>query len=249
MCRTSDRRFVGGARYGERVNRTDRLYAIVEDLRAISPRVRSARELAGRYEVSTRTIERDISALQQAGVPIYADVGRRGGYALEKAMSLPPLNFTAAEAVAIAVALERSQGAPFDRAGRSAVGKILAVMPERTAGAARDLAARVHVMEATNVPRAQEIPEVIGQAIELGRVLRMTYRDRADAYSEREVEPSTLLIGTQSWFLLAWCRLRDDYRCFRLDRIGEVAITDIPVSPRAAPTINIPDCSTRTISL
>nr|WP_280496803.1 HTH domain-containing protein [Nocardia asiatica] len=67
------------------MNRTDRLYAIVEELRAISPRLRSARELAERYEVSVRTIERDICALQQAGIPIYADAGRRGGCALDKA--------------------------------------------------------------------------------------------------------------------------------------------------------------------
>jgi len=57
------------------VNRTDRLYALVEDLRAVAPRPRSARQLAGRYEVSTRTIERDILALQEAGVPIYAVAG------------------------------------------------------------------------------------------------------------------------------------------------------------------------------
>ena len=60
------------------MNRTDRLYAIVEELRAASPYARSARWLATHFEVSVRTIERDIGALQQAGVPIYADTGRRG---------------------------------------------------------------------------------------------------------------------------------------------------------------------------
>src|SRR5690348_1285165 len=87
------------------VNRTDRPYAIVEDLRAVAPGRRSARQLADRYEVSVRTIERDLDALQQAGVPIYVDVGRRGGYTLDKTRTLPPLNFTPAEAVAVAVAL------------------------------------------------------------------------------------------------------------------------------------------------
>ena len=52
------------------MNRTDRLYALVEELRAVAPRPRSARQLAQRYEVSTRTIERDILALQESGVPI-----------------------------------------------------------------------------------------------------------------------------------------------------------------------------------
>ena len=67
--------FVGAGSYGRHVNRTDRLYALVEELRACAPRRRSARELALLYEVSTRTIERDIGALQQARVPIYADAG------------------------------------------------------------------------------------------------------------------------------------------------------------------------------
>ena len=68
------------------MNRTDRLYALVEELRAVAPR--PARQLAGRYEVSTRTIERDILALQEAGVPIYAVAGRGGGYVIDKALTL-----------------------------------------------------------------------------------------------------------------------------------------------------------------
>ncbi|MEV6769594.1 YafY family protein [Nocardia sp. NPDC051030] len=232
------------------MNRTDRLYAIVEELRAVSPRLRTARQLADRYEVSVRTIERDIGALQQAGVPIYADVGRRGGYALEKTMSLPPLNFTPAEAVAIAIALERSQGAPFDRAGRSALAKILAVMPERNASGARELAARVQVMESPDVEPAQEIPAVIGHAIEVGRTLWMTYKDAVGEYTEREVEPSMLMVGAGGWYLIGWCKLRRDSRVFRLDRIGDVSITDMPVLERQAREISIPqDCSMRAVSL
>ena len=66
------------------MNRTDRLYALVEDLRAIAPRPRSARQLAAKYEVSTRTIERDILALQESGVPVYAETGRHGGYVIDR---------------------------------------------------------------------------------------------------------------------------------------------------------------------
>ncbi|WP_433204175.1 helix-turn-helix transcriptional regulator [Nocardia sp. CA-107356] len=214
------------------MNRTDRLYAIVEELRAVAPRVRTARELAQRFEVSVRTIERDISALQQASIPIYADIGRRGGYALEKSMSLPPLNFTAAEAVALAVALARSEATPFEQAGHSALRKVLAVMSERDAAAARALAARIRLMEPVDAPPAQAIPSVIGQSIEAGRVLRISYSDRFGAHSEREVEPNAFLNGSNGWYLIAWCRLREESRCFRLDRIHAVTMTDLPVPQR-----------------
>src|SRR5262245_65363516 len=100
------------------VNRTDRLYALVEELRAVAPRPRSARQLAGKYEVSTRTIERDILALQDAGVPIYAQAGRHGGYVIDKTLTLPPINFTAAEMVAMAVSLAGVRPTPFGCARR-----------------------------------------------------------------------------------------------------------------------------------
>jgi predicted DNA-binding transcriptional regulator YafY len=108
------------------VNRTDRLYALVEELRAVAPRPRSARRPAGRFEVSARTVERDLSALQQSGVPIYAQPGRTGGYCLDKARTLPPVNLTPDEAVAMALALRRLEGTPFRATAGSALRKLLA---------------------------------------------------------------------------------------------------------------------------
>ncbi len=122
------------------MNRTDRLYALVEELRACAPRRLSARALATRFEVSARTVERDISALQQAGVPIYADVGRTGGYTLDKSRTLPPLNFTPAEAVAVAITLSRAEGSPYGRSARTALHKILSAMSAGDGAAADELA-------------------------------------------------------------------------------------------------------------
>src|SRR4029078_947831 len=72
------------------MNRTDRLYALVEELRARAPRTMRAVELAQRFSVSTRTIERDLLALQEAGVPIWAQPGPGGGYRLDVGTTLPP---------------------------------------------------------------------------------------------------------------------------------------------------------------
>ncbi|MFD7846267.1 helix-turn-helix transcriptional regulator [Nocardia sp. NPDC059764] len=220
------------------MNRTDRLYAIVEELRAVSPRLRTARELAARHGVSVRTVERDISALQQSGVPIYADVGRRGGYALEKSMSLPPLNFTAAEAVALAVAVARADGGPFADAGRSALRKILAAMSAQNAAAARQLALRVRLLESPEAVAPMPVPPEVEQAVVARRVLRIEYLDRAGVLSEREVEPVALLHGGRGWYLLGWCLLRDEPRNFRLDRMKAIELTG-----RIGPERSIETCS------
>ncbi|TDC02704.1 YafY family transcriptional regulator [Nonomuraea longispora] len=215
------------------MNRTDRLYALVEDLRAIAPRCRSARELAERFEVSVRTIERDITALQESGVPIYAQQGRKGGYAIDKKMSLPPLNFSPAEAVAIAVALSRAGDQPFGRQARSALRKVVAAMPGPEGELARELARRVQLVQPPDQPDAGVQPlgaEGISRAIEEAllrrRVLRLDYADAKGALTTRDVEPGVFLGGRGGfWYLVAWCRLRDDVRVFRLDRIASAAVT------------------------
>ena len=210
------------------MNRTDRLYALVEELRAVTPAPRSARWLAGRFEVSARTVERDIGALQQAGVPIYAEPGRTGGYVLDRTHTLPPVNVTAGEAVAIAVALEGLRGTPFEEAARAALRKVVAVMPARDAVAAGELAGRVRLLGA---PGADRVPAPVARALSDRRVLRFGYVDRHGAATAREIEPLGY-VGGGHWYLVGWCRLRDSVRCFRLDRIVDPVATEELVSPR-----------------
>jgi predicted DNA-binding transcriptional regulator YafY len=208
------------------MNRTDRLYALVEELRAVAPRRRTARELAARHEVSIRTIERDIAALQQSGVPIHADAGRTGGYAIDRRMSLPPLNFSPAEAVAVGVALRRMHGTPFDAAGAGALAKIMSAMSDESAGAARDLADRVRLVESADQPPPAAHAALVQQAVVRRRVLEMSYMDRFGAVTERAVEPLLLMCGTEGWYLVGWCRLRHGNRVFRLDRITAAELAE-----------------------
>lgn len=229
---------VGGETYDATVNRTERLYALVEELRASAPRRRSARELAAHYEVSVRTIERDISALQQAGVPVFADVGRLGGYTIDPAMTLPPLNLTPSEAVAIAVALRQADLGPFGRAGQEAIRKILAVMAPGDAAPTQQLAARVRFLGAASAggpdqpPTATAIPGVIERALRGRQVLELSYLDKSGEATTREVEPVTFTVLEQRWYLVAWCRLRADLRVFRLDRIAGARETGLPAPER-----------------
>ncbi len=224
------------------MNRTDRLYALVEELRAVTPRPRSARQLAQRYEVSTRTIERDILALQESGVPIYAETGRAGGYVIDKTLTLPPVNFTAAEMAAIAVALARDESTPFAAATRSALRKVLAsASAAQTAEAAR-LLDRIRLIS----PPAY-VPLAIQEAITAGHVLRLEYADRKDQVTVREVEPVAFAATRSRWYLLAWCRLRRDGRAFRVDRIRGVTDTGEQAPQRGYNdlAVDIPDALVR----
>jgi predicted DNA-binding transcriptional regulator YafY len=211
------------------VNRTDRLYALVEELRAVAPRPRSARWLAGRFEVSARTIERDISALQQSGVPVWAEAGRSGGYCLDKERTLPPVNFTPGEAIALAVALRRMAGTPFGLDGAAALRKVLASMHESDAETARELMARVYLVGSADPP---PVPAVITDALAARRVLRIGYADRHGLVTRRDIEPLGYVGVTERWYLLAWCRLRDAVRAFRTDRITAVTVTAQVPAPR-----------------
>lgn len=205
------------------VNRTDRLYALVEELRAAAPRALTARRLAERFEVSVRTIERDLSALQQAGVPIWATPGRGGGYSLDPTMTLPPLNFTGTEALAVAMALLRSGPLPFAADARRAFQKLAGAMSERALVEARELADRVRLL----MPEAEAgaLPPALEEAVRDRLVLALEYADAADNVTTRVVEPVGLVGNERHWYLVAWCRLRGDARSFRVDRIRELRLT------------------------
>jgi predicted DNA-binding transcriptional regulator YafY len=234
------------------VNRTDRLFALVEELRSVAPRPRTSKQLAERFEVSVRTVERDLSALQQSGVPIYATPGPGGGYAIDPQMALPPVNFTPAEATAVAVALARQRSSPFAAAERTALHKLLAAMSTTDAAAARQATDRVRIIEEKDgavVPRLPPTARAIEEAIVAQRVVRLGYADRYGEVSDRAVEPVALLAKADLWYLIAWCRLRDGLRSFRLDRVHRATVTDEPAPYRdiEASVSEVPDLVIRSV--
>jgi predicted DNA-binding transcriptional regulator YafY len=217
------------------MNRIDRLYALVEELRAAGPRGRTARQLAEHFELSVRTIERDLSALGQAGVPLATKQGRTGGYTLDRSMSLPPLNFTPGEAAAVAVALSRNEHVLFSRDARSALQKIIAAMPERALDEARATAEKVRLLVQPAPIPDPEIAETIWRAVRDNEVLHIRYLDVGGVETERQVEPQHVVVGPNGSYLTAWCHLRGDDRVFRLDRITRAERT--PSLPRPRRTV------------
>jgi predicted DNA-binding transcriptional regulator YafY len=213
------------------LNRTDRLYALVEELRAAAPRPRSSRALAERFEVSVRTIERDLGALQQAGVPIWATPGPGGGYALDPDHTLGPVNFTPTEALALALAVSRAGSMPWAGSARTALQKLLAAMAGDAALEARELADRVALLESGS-PELAGLDPVVEDAVRHRKVIRIRYADVDAQVTERVIEPQGFVGGGEHWYLRAWCRLRGDARAFRLDRILVAEPTDEPSPER-----------------
>ena len=207
------------------MTRTDRLYALVEELRAVAPRPRSARWLAEKFDVSSRTIERDLSALQQSGVPIWAEQGRTGGYCLDAAHTLAPLGFTVDEALAVMIALGALATSPFRDAATSALRKVVAVTDDRGLRETVGLATRIHLL---GEQRPNEAPRALADALRTGHVLQITYTDRDGVATLRDVEPMGFVGKGSDWYLIAWCRLRDGLRAFRGDRVTDA----MPLSER-----------------
>jgi predicted DNA-binding transcriptional regulator YafY len=206
------------------VNRTERLYAIAEELRAAGPTGRTSAWLARRLEVSTRTIKRDVEALLQAGVPLWAQAGPGGGYVLDATRTLPPLNITGVEAAAIAVALAALPALPFAVDARTALSKVLAAMPPAERQRAEEIAGRLW-MRVPEPPPRPAVARALDEAVRTRRVIVLHYAGRDGELIERAVEPAALADTGGHWYLLAWCRLRDAPRWFRTDRIREAHLT------------------------
>ena len=211
------------------MNRTERLHGIVEELRVAGPRGRTSAWLAERFEVSSRTIKRDVSALQRVGVALYAEEGRGGGYRLARSATLPPLAFTAGEATALAVAVAAEPGLPFGPDGRTALAKIVGAMEPGQRAAASRLARRIWMRTPGGAPRPP-VTRIVDQALRESVVVSIDYEDTQGRTTRRRaVEPVAMARTNGHWYLLAWCRRASGPRWFRLDRIRGARPTTEPI--------------------
>jgi predicted DNA-binding transcriptional regulator YafY len=204
------------------MRRADRLFLIVHALRG--RRAVTARRLAADLRVSARTVYRDVSDLQLAGVPIEGAAGV--GYTLRRGSDVPPLMFTRAELEALVVGARFTEAFAGERlaaAAKQALLKVEAVLPADLR--ARTERSRVLVPAARRATLRAHV-DALHEAIDARRLVRLAYARADGASTEREAEPISLAFWGHGWTLGAWCRLRDGFRNFRLDRITGLTVLD-----------------------
>jgi predicted DNA-binding transcriptional regulator YafY len=211
------------------MNRVDRLFAMVVHLQ--SRRVVRAEDLAAHFEISVRTVYRDLAALGEAGIPITAEAGV--GYSLVKGYHLPPVMFTAEEASALSVGgklVEHLTDASLRKQMETALLKIRSVLPRDH----QDYLERLERSTAVVTRGSETTPRLesealipLQRAVAGRRVVALHYQDgKRREITRREVEPLGLVYYSDNWHLIAWCRLRRDVRDFRSDRILKLRLQD-----------------------
>ncbi len=202
------------------MNRIDRLNALLIHLQG-KPRV-CIEELEDRFEVSRRTIFRDVRSLMEAGVPIGGDAGE--GYFIVEGYHLPPVVFNKEEAAALLMGakfIQQNADTQTARTFEEAMFKVKAVLRYSDKEFLENLDARIAIRP---FPRQKENDETfisdIQSAVATNRVIQITYHSHYnDTSTGREVEPLGMVFYSSHWHLIGYCRLRQDLRDFRTDRI------------------------------
>ena len=199
------------------MRRADRLFQIVQHLRA--RRLTTAAELADFLAVSERTIYRDIRDLSLSGIPVQGEAGV--GYRLDRSFELTALMFTPDEVEAVVVGLRMAQafgGHRLRDASVTALDKVILALPKQRRAEVDRPQIYVPLVHANR--EVDPLREALSAAINDKAVLRLTYEDDTRKRTERGVQPLALNFWGSVWTLAAWCRLRKDFRNFRLARIS-----------------------------
>lgn len=208
------------------MRRTERLIAIAEHLRARRTGV-TAEQLADRFGVTVRTMYRDLATLRAASLPIGADRGRGGGYALDRGYTVPAVNFTAREAavlVSAATWLEQMRVIPFATTLRSATEKVRAALG---ASAQRALLTHLEELDYVGVPARAAAPEVraaVEEAWFEQRPLRFTYRDADGVATTRRARVRKVVMDRSETRLICDDLDKKSERVFLLHRIEKASV-------------------------
>lgn len=210
------------------MNRIDRITAILVQLQ--SRKVVRAQDIADRFAISLRTVYRDIATLEEAGVPIIGEAGV--GYSIMEGYRLPPVMFNKEEAIAFLTA-EKIVASFTDPALRrqfqNAMFKVRAVLRSAEKQLLEEMDDQIAVLHHPYLPKPEEnqghLPLIL-TSLNTKEILHIGYfANGSQEYTTREIEPVGLFLQGQHWYLIAYCRLRQDYRHFRTDRISFIHAT------------------------
>ncbi|HVZ96437.1 MAG TPA: YafY family protein [Chitinophagaceae bacterium] len=211
------------------MNRIDRLNAILIQLQ--SKKLIKAQEIADKFSISLRTVYRDIRALEEGGVPIIGEAGI--GYQLMEGYKLPPVMFTEDEASALLTASKLMESMSDEKSSAhyaSALDKIKAVLRLHEKDHMAEIDEQVAVISHPSIvykrPPELHLSKLL-KAIASATVLDIQYTSiEKNETLQRKVEPVGIYFQSNHWYLIAWCRLRNDYRNFRTDGIRKALLTD-----------------------
>lgn len=202
------------------MRRADRLFAIAEVLRARRTGI-TAEELAERFEVSVRTIYRDLDSLRAAALPVVGERGRGGGLALDSSYNLPPVNFTAREAAILVTAgrwLEKARLIPFVDTLRSAIDKVQAALPTARQREVSRLSRSLSWIGVPARAAKKEVRSVVEQAWLQQAPMLITY-DGARGLTTRTVRVETVVMERTMTLLNCHDLDIDEARQFQLHKI------------------------------
>ena len=200
----------------------------------------TADRLAGKLQVSGRAARRYVGVLREAGIPIESVRGPHGGYRVGRSLRLPPLMFTAAEALGLVMAVLDGHHDASDPAGAAgsvgtALGKIMRALPEPVAAQAE--AVRRTTAPAPDRGAARPDPATTAalvQACSARRRVRLGYRSEAGSEWVIEADPWAVVVRHGRWYVLCWSHGAQARRVYRIDRVGRVELLEDPFSPPAA---------------
>lgn len=208
------------------MNRIDRLTSILLMLQ--SHRVLTAEKVSKRFEISVRTVYRDLSALSEAGVPIIAEAGV--GYSLMRGYNIPPIMFTESEVAALFMSSEITNQFGDESLKKSLEGALLKVksaLPEGHQNYLNKLGSSMEVWGRSKAHQEKQSLMPVQEAVVKRRCIHIHYNTGGKGTTtERTVEALGLVFYSRQWHLIAWCRLRQEIRDFRLDRMQQWEVTD-----------------------
>lgn len=213
------------------IKRLPRLTAILTMLQ--TKRLFTATEIARKFSVSNRTIYRDIKALEQAGVPILTEDGK--GYSLMDGYSIPPVMFTESEANALITAEQlilKNKDASFVKEYTEAILKIKSVLRSNTKDKANLLSNRIVFRQNVEHDRTSNYLATLQLTLTNFNLTKINYQStEPNQITERTIEPFAIYSTQENWLLIAFCRLRKDFRAFRLDRILNLTVLNEKFEP------------------